>query len=313
MSQIVVDEPETDNLLHILPESVIEALERIKRRYARWREKPRNERYSAYLTEKASKEIPGSYSFEEFDELMRVALDELELWEVDYAAIPFGHDQPGKGIYSAKDGRRFYLGVQDWLMSCNTRLTFLTTEALVARVLAQLYEAKLGKRLIALDLYARCKLFPIEIPLVIDRRAAADRHEKTKVSALAAEILRDHPNAILIANGSDRSDPRIKTFQAAKGLNGLEDNDVFIIPTWLSPEQYAELNLIAQWLEIPSAVTLFYEDQISQAVGRNTGFRKSEKSTKTKVVCSNRLAKRVLAECFQDNFARIRLVRDSRR
>jgi len=96
----------------------------------------------------------------------------------------------------------------------------------------------------------------------------------------------------------------VKTFQRAKGLNGLEDNNVFMIPTWLPPGQYAELNLIAQWLDIQGAITLFYEDQISQAVGRNTGFRKSERPTTTKVICSPRLARRVLAQCS----ARIQLV-----
>jgi hypothetical protein len=163
-----------------------------------------------------------------------------------------------------------------------------------------------------LDLNASCPLFPVEVPLVIDQRAAADRFGKKKISALAAEILRD-PNAIVIANGADRGDSRVKTFQAAKGLNGLEENDIYVTPTWLSPQQYAELNLIAQWLDIRDSITLFYEDQISQAVGRNSGFRKSKKPTKTQVICARRFAKRILSQCFEDSSARIRLVRQDAR
>ena len=84
---------------------------------------------------------------------------------------------------------------------------------------------------------------------------------------------------------------------------------MFVIPTCISPEQYAELNVVGQWLDIPNVVSLFYEDQISQAVGRNRGFRRSRKSTKTAVISSNRLAKTVLQKCFQHSQARIRLVR----
>ena len=79
--------------------------------------------------------------------------------------------------------------------------------------------------------------------------------------------------------------------------------------TCISPGQYAELNVVAGWLEMPDVIQRFYEDQISQAVGRNTGFRKSKKPTKTILISSNRLAKNVLNECFQENSTRVRLRR----
>ena len=229
------------------------------------------------VRENAAGEIPGDRSFEEIDELMRLNLDGLEAQEVNYEAMPFGYDQPGRGIYSCQNGKKFYLGVQDWLKGCKAQLTFLTTEALVSDALTRIFDGKLSTRdLIVLDLNTAGDLFPIEVPLVTDNRAAADRSGKPKITALAGEILGANPNAILIANGVEGSDPRIKTFQRAKGLNGLNDRDIYVIVTCISPDQYAELNVVGGWLEMPDVIQRYYEDQISQAVGRNTGFRKSK-------------------------------------
>jgi hypothetical protein len=302
ISQIIIDEPEIDKLLHALPESLFDTLKRMKRQHPGWTNKNRKERHAIYSAESKAGEVPSTHSFEDIDELMRLNLGDLEPVDVSYDAIPFGFDHAGKGIYAAENGRRFYLGAQNWLEDCKARLTFLTTETLVSRVLVRALA-----NLIVLDLNLFCALFPIEVPLVIDKRAAADRGGKQKISALADEILGANANAIVIANGIARTKPRTKNFQRAKGLNGLEDRDVFIIPTCISPSEYAELNVVGRWLDVPDVMLLFYEDQISQAVGRNRGFRRSRNSTKTAVVSSHRLAKIILQKCFQHRQARIRL------
>jgi hypothetical protein len=184
------------------------------------------------------------------------------------------------------------------------------SEALVSDALTRIFDGKLSTRdLIVLDLNTASGLFPIKVPYATDNRAAADRSGKPKITALAGEILGANPNAIVIANGVDGSDPRVKTFQRAKGLNGLNDKDIYVIPTCIAPDQYAELNVVGGWLDMPDVIQRHYQDQICQAVGRNTGFRKSEKPTRTMVICSIRLARGILAECFQDSSARIRLVR----
>ena len=80
-----------------------------------------------------------------------------------------------------------------------------------------------------------------------------------------------------------------------KGLNGLESNDIYIIVTCLSPAKYAELNVFGQWLGIPNIIQTYYQDQINQAVGRNTGFRQSSDcKAKTVVIASRRLWNNVL-------------------
>jgi len=58
--------------------------------------------------------------------------------------------------------------------------------------------------------------------------------------------------------------------------------------TFLAPEVYAELNVLGQWIGQPDTVAKYYAAQISQAVGRNTGFRQ-QPGTKTVVVISSGL------------------------
>jgi hypothetical protein len=303
--EIVIDDPEIDVVLNSIPESLFNWLKSMKRRYPDWNRKSWRARCEIYKAERVAKKIPGRHEFEGIDELMRLKLDDLQPMEVDYEGIKFGFDQKGTGIYSVRNGDLFYLGVQDWIKKCKARLTFLTTEAVITDGIVHVYEKLPVREPIALDLYAPSELLPVEIDLFIDKRAADDRKGSIKISGLLDEILNANPEAVIIANGTDN--PRVLNFQQAKGVNGLEHRDVFVIVTCLCPDHYAELNAVGQWLELPAIIRQHYEDQISQAVGRNTGFRKSEKPTKTVVICSNRLAKSVLKSCFQDASARVRL------
>ena len=152
------------------------------------------------------------------------------------------------------------------------RLTFLTTDSLVSRVLMKVHE-ELYRTIQVLELHPDSDLFPIDVPLVIDKRAVKGEQ---KITSLARELLAN-PNAIVIGSKTNLTDPRVMTFQSAKGRNGLEQNDVRVIPTFLSPDHYAELNVIGQWLNLPEVITHFYEDQINQSVGRNWGFRATDK------------------------------------
>ena len=80
-----------------------------------------------------------------------------------------------------------------------------------------------------------------------------------------------------------------------KGQNGFAESDISIIPTCLAPEKFAELNVIGQWLGIGDILDRYYDDQINQAVGRNRGFRHSERRpTTTRVIISSRLWQHVL-------------------
>ena len=186
---------------------------------------------------------------------MRVELSQLEAFEVDYESIPFGCDQKHKESIRLSTERRFFLGPQQWMADSKARLTFLTTESLVSRVLMKVHE-KLYRTIQVLELHPDSDLFPIDVPLVIDKRAAKGEQ---KFTSLARELLAN-PNAIVIGSKTNLTDPRVMTFQSGKGRNGLEQNDVRVIPTFLSPDHYAELNVIGQWLNLPEVITHFYED-----------------------------------------------------
>ncbi len=95
---------------------------------------------------------------------------------------------------------------------------------------------------------------------------------------MAKEICEANPNAVVIADGVKGND-RVLTFQSAKGVNGLEEKDIYIILTNLAPAKYEELNVLGQWLEMPDIIQTYYQDQINQAVGRNRGFRQSTNET----------------------------------
>lgn len=304
ITRIIFDEPETSEVLYCVHESLFEWLKRTKSLHRNWKKKTRNERFAIYQSEKRLGRIPrhGSkdYSFEECDEWLRLPLKKLEAWKVDYEAIPFGYGSSQKGMYSGQNGQRYYLGLQSWIKDCRAQITFLTTESLISLVILAAFK-KLGLRLNTLDLRCDCVLFPVDVPLVIDKRAS-----KQKITVLAETILADNQNAFVIGNGIKLSDPRVKNFQRAKGLNGLGDKDIFVILTFLSAEQYATLNVIGQWLTLPTVMACHFEDQASQAVGRNQGFRKADKGSVT-ALCSQRLNRNVLRNCFRHPSSRIRL------
>jgi hypothetical protein len=250
--------------------------------------------------------------FDSFDELMRLNLGVLEPVAVDFDAIPFGYDNSRTGIYRQRHGDRYCLGPKPWLTNNPAEFTFLTTESLVEKVIVGALQkiwasGRPGRRLLAkFALDHVPPIYPVKIPVQFDRRAAADRPGGDRISFLAAELLAGNDNALVIADGVEGVEP-VLTFQGMKGQNGFADKDISIILTCLNPEKFAELNVIGQWLGIPDVIDRHYDDQLNQAVGRNRGFRLSDKrSTTTQVIASPRLWQKVLRN-RQDRPRRVQL------
>jgi hypothetical protein len=297
LDRIVFDDPKPDDFIEVMTGELYRFIADQQKEHSDWRSKSRSERLSIHSDLVGPTVVP---PFEEFNALMRLNLDSLEPVCVDFQAIPFGNDQVGaKGIYRPTNGTKFYLGPKEWLgMSGSTQLTIITTESLVCEIADK--AIRMGRKRIAgrLNLTNLPGIYPIKVPAVCEARAAADGGgkkakvpAKEKVSALVEEILGSSQNAIVIADGvSDRvKSERVYTFQKAKGVNGLEDKDVYIIVRNLHPDVYAQLNVLGQWLDRPDLIDLHYADQISQAVGRNRGFRDNGAGTKTVVITSVRL------------------------
>jgi hypothetical protein len=297
LGRVVLDDPEADDFLYILPESSFEYLQRMQERHPDWRNQGRNDRLSVYRRLKANKELPGNLfaEFENFDELMRLDLTTLDMVQVDFDRIPFGYDHANSGIYRERHGDKYYIGPKHWLFAGDRHVTVLTTETLVGNAVVGVtnryrYRGGESKQPFRLQLDHMPGIYPIKIPAFIDRRA-----RKGGVTALAQEITESNADAIIISD-MVRGVDRVMNFQSMKGVNGWEANDVYISVTCLSPSKYAELNVVGIWLDIPNIIQAYYQDQINQAVGRNRGFRQSpERETKAALITSRRLWKSVLS------------------
>lgn len=80
----------------------------------------------------------------------------------------------------------------------------------------------------------------------------------------------------------------------------MSQMDVFSIVTYLALEVYARLNVMGQWFGAKDLVAQHYLAQISQAVGRNTGFRQKN-DTKAVVVASKSLLRLIRGDLEQLN------------
>jgi hypothetical protein len=289
--KVIFDEPEIDELLHIITENLFRHLTQ-QHASVNWKDLTVSKQRELYEEVRKTGILENTTTFESYEELMRIQLDKLDRVEVNCDAIPFGHDNVAKedgdrtGIYRKLNGTAFYLGAKEWLKHKGTHWAFLTTERLATDVIEKAY-GKMPKRLMVLRLDNMPDVYPIRIPIFLDPRAAADRPGKKKISDLAKEILDTNGNAVVVADGVGDGIGAM-TFQRMKGRNDLADRDVYIMLTSLAPELYARLNVIGRWLGIPDIIGLHYQGLINQAVGRNTGFRQ-QNGTQTVMICSRRL------------------------
>jgi hypothetical protein len=195
LSRVVMDDPELDDFIYVLPQSTYEFLHHQQEKYPNWRNEPYRERQAVYVALKQDNDIPGTLivDFDSFDQLMRVNLERLTRFTVDYNAIPFGYGNTNENIYKKTHGRVYYIGVKDWLRDPKSRFTFLTTEDLVFETIKETYnelreeDARLG-RLVSVDLDDVSPIFPIKLSCVIDARAAADRENREKITSLVCRI-----------------------------------------------------------------------------------------------------------------------------
>ena len=106
----------------------------------------------------------GICTFDDFDELVRLKLDTLKSFQVDYDTFPYGKDNSeGSGIYRPQHGTWYYIGLKSWLLEMWTVVpTFLTTEDVVAQIIKKSYEER---RPLSLELDDLPGIFPIKVPV----------------------------------------------------------------------------------------------------------------------------------------------------
>jgi hypothetical protein len=111
-----------------------------------------------------------------------------------------------------------------------------------------------------------------------------------------------------------QSKPNRKAREGVQTFQGCKAGTIWSTKTFISswpiwpPDQYADLNVIGQWLGIPNIINLFYMDQINQAVGRNQGLRQSnQRETKIVLITSKRLFDSVISKCCSEEESRTAL------
>jgi hypothetical protein len=282
LQDVVFDEPEFAELMWLLTPELSAHLLSVKA--WNWKGRTALDRRELFNEFRVSGAIPPDMSFETYSELRYVDPDTLQRVEVDYWSQPFGRENSPHSIYQGCHQRPFYLGAKRWPFAGSARITYLTTETFTAETIAAVYK-KATCPLFKLELDQLPPLYPIHVPVVKDKRAKAQR-----VRELTREILDSSNTAVVIADGLGKlKGERAMTFQGMKGHNGLA---VFIIVTFLAPEMYAELTVLGQWTGQQDTVAKYYCAQISQAIGRNTGFRQKA-GTKTVVVISGDLLRQI--------------------
>ncbi|UPT97475.1 hypothetical protein J4G48_0004885 [Bradyrhizobium barranii subsp. apii] len=285
LQDVVFDEPEFGELIWLLTSELHTHLTSVNE--ADWKHTTVENQRHLFERVRHSGAIPHDMKFEAYSELRHLDLSTLERVDVDYYAQPFGRENSAKAIYLSSHQRSFYLGAKRWPFAGTARITYLTTEAFTADSILSIYK-KVNHPLFQLRLDELPPLYPIDVPLVKDRRARAEDIQK-----LVREILAGNGEAVVIANGLDQlKGERAMTFQSMKGHNGLADKDIYIIVTFLAPDAYAELNVLGQWIGQTDPIARHYAAQISQAVGRNTGFRQKV-GTKTVVIMSDGLQRQL--------------------
>jgi hypothetical protein len=287
LQKVVVDEPESDELVHLLSHENFAHLSNVECRA--WKNLSMRHRREEFKSMQADEALVRLMDFEKYNELRMLDVSHFEEIEVDYYAQPFGRENSSSAIYISRHGGRYYVAPRDWLFGSYNEpgWTFLTSEKFTSDLLSALYE-KRSRFILRLDLDRLPGLYPIDVPVVKDPRASS-RH----IDSLVSEILASNENAVVIADGisselREERGGRVSTFQGMKGYNGWADRDVFIVLTYLHPEVYAQLNVIGRWTDSIDTVVGYYAAQLSQAAGRNTGFRKNSQ-TKTVVIMTSGL------------------------
>ena len=312
LSRLVLDDPEPDDFFYLLSESRRRFLQETKaqEKNKNWRNIERSERIGIYRELLRKDPLPVGLDFDTFDEQMRLDLPTLDELAVDYDKIPFGYDHTEEGIYRKTQGDKYYLAPKNWLFK-NRNITVLTTERLVVDAVmgsTTRFRQRGGRaaEFLCLSLDHMPGVYPVNIPARIDARARSETIREL------VEETSNSDNTIVISDMA-KGVPSVMNFQKMKGVNGLENMNINIVVTNLNPAKYAELNVTGQWLGTDSVIARYYQDQISQAIGRNRGFRHSfEKPTETIVITSERLWASTLSRLWREN-PRYQLFRDQSR
>lgn len=287
--KVVFDEPEWDEFAHIVSDGMHRHLS-VHTRW-NWQKLTDRERKHTFYRMKKDEPALANIDFDDYSELRFTELAQFERVQVEFASQPFGRENSSKAIYISQDGKPYYFAAERWPAADSTSWIFLTTERFTTEAIAALYKLKFNRPLLQLNLDDLPGVYPVDVPIVKNKDANAQGIQK-----LAKDILASNDRNVVIADRlNELKGERARTFQGMKGYSGWSDENVFVVLTHIHPEVYGRLNAVGRWLRLDDTIAKYYAAQLSQAVGRNTGFRKRP-GTKTVVVASAGLLRLIQAK-----------------
>jgi hypothetical protein len=282
LTDIVLDDPEVDDFATVLTSERYRTISGLQAANQDWKKLARAERRERWRALEG--DLPTWLEgFDALDEAMRLDLGALREIKIDHSRAPLGRGGD-KNIYrrvTTSNLGTWWIGATGWIRRSRARVTVLTTEEMVSTAA----QTALGSAVLLNLQYGDDPRSALR--LRVDGRASARGRKE-----LAKELAASGRRTAVVVNGLDGLEGTY-TFQKVKGLNDLADHDVHVIETYLSPAEYARVCAVGLWAGIEDPVGTYYADRISQAIGRNTGYRQREGTTTT-LIMSHRLARELM-------------------
>jgi hypothetical protein len=259
----ILDDYRWSDLLYQFNELQTEQVRTINEEFPNWGTLSRRLKLAAF--ENRSSKLQ-SLDFETLTEYAYIDIDELYEVKADFGAIPYSFDPKEAGMYQRMSGKSATFVQKPWFNVVRCPKVFLTTESVVVATTQSVIGAD---NLFLREIEPAAGIHPVSIPIVCDDRAV-----KRKANALVDEILASNENTVVIRNGEERKlGNKVINFERVKGRNDLKEKDIYIIMTMLHAEEYFKLNTLGIFIGRNDIIQMHYRDLLTQATGRNTGYR----------------------------------------
>lgn len=261
ISLLVHDEVSRDTFATAVPGNVHDWIEGLKAvTTGGWRGSTLRERFGAYAAYTAQHPAPYGMGFDRIDGLAHLEFTDRV---ITTNSAEYGNCVGKSNIYAACHEKEWHVARRgSWSDVGAQRVVLLTTEAVPA-IVAERAEPDLA--VIHLDAVA--------IP-----RNAVDVHPRqnvrgNKLVAMIKAWRRERPGNWLAISNRLAGMEDATNHALARGSNEMIGRDIVQTMTYLTPQEYEELQVMNAWCGRDDLVRLRHIDEFNQTAGRNMGFR----------------------------------------
>jgi len=261
ISLLVHDEVSRETFVTAVPGNMHDWIEGLKATTTgAWRDSTLRERFRAYSAYTARHPVPDGMGFDRIDELAHLNFNDRV---ITTNSAEYGDCAGKDNIYAACHDNEWYIARRgSWSDVGAQRVVLLTTEA-VPTIVAQRAEPELA--VVHLDAVA--------VP-----RNAVDVHPRQNVrgnklvALIKAWRRANSGNWFAISNRLAGMEDATN-HALARGSNEMIGRDIVQTMTYLTPQEYQELQALNAWCERNDLIRLRHLDEFNQTAGRNMGFR----------------------------------------